>query len=139
MDLITTDSFALVTVEALMWNKWRYGVQAHGVGSHADVEGGISYGANRLWPLIPRRRDALFDDFANDFNQVEHTGTGMMTARMDFTLEGAGDFAIVDFGVYLKCNHDSGVGAFGVSLGSAGAGGFVSALVQELRITKVIP
>ena len=130
LDTITTDKLALVKVTASIWNKWLYGVQSHGAFSSAEVKGGIDMAAYHDGQAIdgPRRLE-LFSDYTNDFNEVSHTGTGVANVDVNFTLF-PGDTVGVPFGVWLICDHSS-------NLGSAGAGGSITAQVFRLTIVKI--
>jgi hypothetical protein len=126
---ITSDRAAIVTVVATIRNNWSYGVQAHGGFSSASSKGGIDMAAFRDGqPIDGPRRLELFSDYANDFNQVEHTGGGTANVTVSFRIE-PGQWVGVPFGAWLVCDHSSGVG-------TAGASGFVRIAVDHLTIIK---
>jgi len=129
IDFITTDRRAFVNVTATVLNNWSYGVQAHGGGSSATSKGGIDMAAYRDGQAIdgPRRLE-LFSDYANDFNQVEHTGRGTENVQVNFTIE-PGEVVGVPFGAWLVCDHSSGIG-------TAGAYGSVALQIVSLTIVK---
>ena len=129
VDFITTDKRAFVNVTATVLNNWSYGVQAHGGFSSATSKGGIDMAAFLDGqPIDGPRRLELFSDYANDFNQVEHTGRGVENVQVNFTIE-PGQVVGVPFGAWLVCEHSSG-------LGTAGAYGAVALQVASLTIVK---
>jgi hypothetical protein len=88
IDFITTDRRAFVNVTATIKNNWSYGVQAHGGFSSATSKGGIDMAAYLDGqPIDGPRRLELFSDYANDFNQVEHTGSGVQNVQVNFSIE----------------------------------------------------
>jgi hypothetical protein len=127
--LVTTDKTASVQVTATVLNHWAYLIAAHGGFSHADVAGGIDMAAFLNGnPIDGPRRDTLFSDSVNDFNEVSHTGNGVEKVTVNFSIH-PGDVVGVPFGVWLTCNHSSGVG-------SAGATGAMTAQVVFVEITE---
>jgi hypothetical protein len=126
---VTTDKPASVQAKATIFNSWQYLVAAHGPYSWAAIDGGIDMAAFFNGnPIDGPRRDTIFNDQVNWANEVSHTGSGVEHVVVNFFIN-PGDVVGVPFGVWLTCDHLSGVG-------SAGATGAMTAQVMSVEITK---
>jgi hypothetical protein len=132
--VITSDKEAVVEVRPLIKYHWEYTVGAYGAFSGGSARGGVDAAVFLNGSLVqPIRYKELFSDSRGTFGEDKDSSDGIVwvdDVALSFTMDAGQDFAI-PYGVWVDCDHSSGIG-------SAGGGGLVQAVVQFVVVHRWI-
>ena len=110
---ITTDKPAMVSVRPFITYSWAYVVAAEGPFSSGSASGGIDAGAFLNGTIIDGvRRSQLFSN-SRGWDGSNSDNDGGITWVPDVTLGFnmvPGQVVVVNFGAWITCDHDSGIG-----------------------------
>lgn len=133
--VLTTDKQAIVSVRPFIRYSWRYQMVASGIGSNADVRGGIDASAwvngTMLSPGI--RRHQAFSDSISWAASRDEFGEGVAPLdqiSLDFTMA-PGKVYSVNFGTWVECEHEKWIG-------NAESGGRVEATMPFIVVERFV-
>jgi hypothetical protein len=113
---ITTDKPAMVSVRPFIPNEWAYVAAAEGPFSSGSASGGIDAAAFLNGNIIDGvRRSVLFSD-SRGWDGSDRDDGGGITWVPDVTLGFnmvPGQVVVVNFGAWVDCDHDDGIGIGG--------------------------
>jgi len=131
---ITTDKPAIVSVRPFITYSWAYVVAAQGPFSSGSARGGIDAAAFLNGTIIDGvRRSVLFSDSQGWAGSTRDDGSGI-TWVPDVTLGfkmAPGQVVVVNFGAWIECDHNNGVG-FGAG------GGKVQGAVKWIVVERFV-
>ncbi|MGH9966448.1 MAG: hypothetical protein ACREBG_01245 [Pyrinomonadaceae bacterium] len=133
--ILTTDKPAIVSVRPFIRYTWQYQMIVSGIGSNADVRGGIDWSAwvdgTLLSPGI--RRHQAFSDSISWVSKRNELGDGdapMDQVSLDFTMA-PGKVYSVNFGSWVECEHENWIG-------SAASGAKVEATIPFIAVLRFV-
>jgi hypothetical protein len=110
---ITTDKPAIVSVRPFITYSWEYVVAAGGLFSSGSASGGIDAAAFLNGAIIDGvRRSVLFSDSRGWAGSDRDDGGGITwvpDVTLGFNMD-PGQVVVVNFGAWIDCDHDSGIG-----------------------------
>jgi hypothetical protein len=113
---ITTDKPAIVSVRPFITYSWEYVVGAQGLFSSGSASGGIDAAAFLNGVIIDGvRRSVLFSDSRGWAGTDQDDGGGITwvpDVTLGFNMD-PGQVVVVNFGAWIECDHDSGIGIGG--------------------------
>jgi hypothetical protein len=132
--VITSDVQAIAEVRPYITYTWEYTVGAYGAFSSGSARGGMDAAVFHDGALMQDiRYDQFFSDSRGTYGEDHDSSGGVVWAddvALSFMMDAGQDYA-VPYGVWVDCDHSSGIG-------SAGGGGLVQAQVHFVVVHRWI-
>ncbi len=134
--ILTTDKPAIVSVRPFIRYSWQYQMSVSGIGSNADVRGGIDASAwvngTMISPPEIRRHLAFSDSISwvSSRNELGEGDAPMDQISLDFTMAPNNVYS-VNFGSWVECEYEDWIG-------SAASGAKVQATIPFIVVVRFV-